>query len=1348
MNEETLRRFMLGRVNEAEEQLCEQILADQETVINELDANENDSLIKALSDPSTNLREETRDAQRLVERIEQLIEPRTFRPEEWNRVLEEPLQEGDLGSIGRYRIVEFIASGGMGVVFRAIDSQLDRVVCIKLLNPAHQFNLETKTRFLRESREAAKLVHDRIVSIVDVGECNGLPWFTMPMHDGMTLRKRLQQSGVLPTATALGFLRQIAEGLNFAHRHGLLHRDLKPDNIWITDSGAIKILDFGLARPAESSGPLTHSGTLIGTPSYMSPEQVAGKPLDERSDLFSMGVLLIEMLTGRSPFLRSNLISTMMSVANEQIDLVKLDPERRIPAGVREFAEDLLQIDVSKRIKSADVLLERIEQVSEHPDKLQRPTWGHSRWWPIVASGFFGAILCLGGVAIWIAGDKGTLVVETNDPNVEVNIKGSSVTVRDPVTDRVFNIQIGATPLPTGVYRLEVTDPNSDLVFSSDTFTIRRGKKAIVDVSLKQASLGKNTPEDVSPAPVVAADTWADPSYDPIARDRFGDVLGTIPSRPIMESNLSRTPLSDNAIVSQPIELPGISSWSVEALSNGSGKISNCDRSLDAEILKTGFVQISDKDGIVKHMLPIRGAGWTAHFDHKYPNLIGVISSNMKLPLSIETVTVPPPNNSEIALWRLSDKKAELLFRLSTSKPEFDWDDGYRVAYWNENKLNFFRLDLDKSFTINDVIMESILKNGISPDGRYIATYSTSGNSYQVNIFDLKENRFDFSIQDSNSCQWKADSTEIATITNDGFLIWQIDDHKDAKRVDAPKTIIRDGGGGGGGRGGPGGAMEARPAYSVNALERNFERVAFLSEIGELTIRSLKNNRQNSLQLFTREKGAEKQFRANLYWEPGGTLLIRLADKTLRWTPILSNVHGEIAEISGPAKRSEPEKFRPTASAVMAAKNAGIVFSRKSGYDEQSSTTWLQKFRVDLSEGAGTTCNVKGDLNPSNVSPNGNFYFDPPRRNTVVSDDKLSNIVDLKTGTKNKIEGFVTRVQDVRERGSWSHDGRYLVIPMVNMPPASRSECVVFDSLNNKFKDLERIDDRSQIYVVFALRDKQFTKIESKFWEIDASKGIATSATLFDSFPDFRLLDDKNGYVYFTNQEQSRNLSRNVLSSVVSVIYRAKIVENTFTEIESVEIPGLLQMSVSPDAQFVLLYQRLDTDQISICRWSDLLQKNSKAMFRRNDITNAPFDIAWHPDKNVATWNDYRTTYFFDATSIDPANNSRTVPFPKVVPAEFGWLAANGHAICALDIDCKPLGQFVFPPYVVEGESTNPRWISADGRILKGGDTTDLFFVMCKNNEVQTIPLAEYLSDANNPFPERIEKISLGAVSR
>src|SRR5512134_3642276 len=203
--------------------------------------------------------------------------------------------------IGRYKILEELGRGAMGVVYRAEDPSLDRVVALKTISLAEaDGRKDYEKRFMLEAKAAGKLTHPNIVTIFDFGEEGDLAYMAMELLEGTELRARMRQ-GTIPAVEAVDIALQVAEGLAFAHEHGIVHRDVKPGNIMLLERGPVKIMDFGIAR-MRTADHKTSTGVVLGTPRYMSPEQISGQPVDQRSDIFSLGTVLYEMLTQTSLF--------------------------------------------------------------------------------------------------------------------------------------------------------------------------------------------------------------------------------------------------------------------------------------------------------------------------------------------------------------------------------------------------------------------------------------------------------------------------------------------------------------------------------------------------------------------------------------------------------------------------------------------------------------------------------------------------------------------------------------------------------------------------------------------------------------------------------------------------------------------------------------------------------------------------------------------------------------------------------------------------------------------------------------------------------------------------------------
>ena len=217
--------------------------------------------------------------------------------------------------IGHFRIVDRIGRGAMGVVYSARDERSNRPVAIKVMTADLEGDRETRERFSREARVAGQLLHRNVINVFEMGEEDGRLFMVMELLEGEALNDHMKRVGRLSLEQALDFMMQTCEGLAVAHAHGIVHRDIKPGNLFVQHDGGLKVLDFGVARLANSS--MTASGFIVGTPDFMSPEQARGREIDQRSDVFSAGAVFYYMLSGAKPFAAPDLPAVLHKVSSE-----------------------------------------------------------------------------------------------------------------------------------------------------------------------------------------------------------------------------------------------------------------------------------------------------------------------------------------------------------------------------------------------------------------------------------------------------------------------------------------------------------------------------------------------------------------------------------------------------------------------------------------------------------------------------------------------------------------------------------------------------------------------------------------------------------------------------------------------------------------------------------------------------------------------------------------------------------------------------------------------------------------------------------------------------------------------
>jgi Leucine-rich repeat (LRR) protein/tRNA A-37 threonylcarbamoyl transferase component Bud32 len=522
---DVLERLMLGRIAGPEgEQLAQHLEGCERCAAAALTLGAEDTLTEATRGRSTAEGAPDADVVRgLVESLRRLGPPaaagqttadETPNPEHADAgeqtydFLAPPQAPDEIGRLGPYRVLKVLGSGGMGVVFQAEDVDLKRTVALKVMRAEAARKPRARERFLREARAAAALEHEHVVTIYQVGEERGVPFLAMQWLKGMTLEEQLRRSGPPSVAQVLCLGRQIARGLAAAHARGLVHRDIKPSNLWLetlpgepgasATGGHVKILDFGLARAADDDAHLTQSGTVVGTPSYMAPEQARGERVDSRCDLFSLGVVLYRLCTGRLPFGSKNTMAVLSALAtNTPQPVGQVNPA--MPPKLAELVMQLLAKDAAGRPAAASEVADRLqgmEQAGEpSPTKAGPPapaptpaarSTARRRRALVAAALLLLALLppayFFGGQVIRIATNRGQLVVEVDDPKVEVNVKENGAVIQDRPGQREIT-------LAAGEHEFEVTikDPAGESHFFTRRLTLKRGGKEIIDVARELA---------------------------------------------------------------------------------------------------------------------------------------------------------------------------------------------------------------------------------------------------------------------------------------------------------------------------------------------------------------------------------------------------------------------------------------------------------------------------------------------------------------------------------------------------------------------------------------------------------------------------------------------------------------------------------------------------------------------------------------------------------------------------------------------------------------------------------------------------------------------------------------------
>jgi eukaryotic-like serine/threonine-protein kinase len=372
---------------------------------------------------------------------------------------------------GRYELEELVGSGGMSSVYRAHDRLLERKVALKILHQRYVEDAEYVERFRREARAVAQLGHPNIVTVIDRGEEGGRQFIVFEYIDGESLKDVVDRSGPLPIDRVIEYGLQVAEGLAYAHEQGLVHRDVKPQNVLLNGDGRAKVMDFGIARVLDVERGVTQTGTVLGTSNYIAPEQASGQPVDERSDVYSLGVVLFELLTGTLPFVGESFVAVAMQhVHQPPPSVLELRPDT--PPRLAQLVDAMLTKDHRERPSMDEVVAElealrsptvATDETMVVPRRAGPRRTARRRGWPL-------ALAAIGAVLLGAA--FGALLLRDDVPEVPA-VGGSEA---PPITLRAVGT---VDPRGDGEHDGEVgnaVDKNPSTAWRTQTYNFPNGE--------------------------------------------------------------------------------------------------------------------------------------------------------------------------------------------------------------------------------------------------------------------------------------------------------------------------------------------------------------------------------------------------------------------------------------------------------------------------------------------------------------------------------------------------------------------------------------------------------------------------------------------------------------------------------------------------------------------------------------------------------------------------------------------------------------------------------------------------------------------------------------------------------
>jgi len=627
-----------------------------------------------------------------------------------------PAQQPDeIGRLGDYRILQVLGRGGMGVVFRAEDPRLKRQVALKVMKPSIAASRSAKDRFLREAQFTASIEHDHIVHIYQVGEDRGVPFIAMPFLKGESLKTKLEREGRISQSEVVRIGKEVAAGLAAAHDRGLIHRDIKPDNIWIEEkTGRAKILDFGLVRSVSDDTELTQSGMVLGTPKYMAPEQAQGQNVDHRCDLFSLGSVLYHLATGKPAFEGNNLTATLMAVVHQEpqpIEAVSPDIHPQLATLIAE----LVKKDRDQRPQSASLVSQRLADIEQ---ALKNPLAGTAGSLETLSNGSRSPI--------------GSLV----SPNIaEVTIVPQPVLRRTPPKPPrsnmlTFAAGAGGLLLMLGILIITIRDKDG----KETTIRVPSGVVADIDVQpgskvsiREEAAEASDAGDSAGMKSTVVADIDLQArSGNNVQKEASPDQPKLWPVGPLP---------SVLGAVERPAEFEGISRWNVDTIQSR-GTIHVARYSPDGKWLATGssdgHVRIYEAATMKLHqLLPGAGGG----------NGIGAGDLSWH-PDSLK-IAVAAESSSALRIWSIEGRLLHEEVNYDLPLEAVAWTfDGSRLVCGGPNRLEVRNADgtLLKSLTEGQPILHCVIGNvAASPNSqRFVSWHQDKARIWNAETFELE----------------------------------------------------------------------------------------------------------------------------------------------------------------------------------------------------------------------------------------------------------------------------------------------------------------------------------------------------------------------------------------------------------------------------------------------------------------------------------------------------------------------------------------------------------------------------------------------------------------------------------